>query len=191
MQRLVSQDGHSWWVEALIAFTASTLAVLSVTYPGLLGIASAFLVLIVAAFRVDGLLYLIVFFLPFAPLLNTDLAIRDVSSLLRYGLFAGLALSCVFGKMLPLLALPFSPNWCCSLRIWSWCKNPSAMNPLPKRALRNSLVFAATLVVAHESALFLPALVVAVVAFATFAVYLYTLNRILWPAGREDIVCTI
>jgi O-antigen/teichoic acid export membrane protein len=61
--------------------------------------------------------------------------------------------------------------------------------PLPKRALRNSLVFAATLVVAHESSLFLPALVVAAVALATFAVYLYAANRILWPAGREDTVC--
>jgi O-antigen ligase len=78
--------------------TASISATLSVTYPELFGVALALYIVTLAAFRVDALLYLIVFCLPFAPLLNTHLAIRDVSSLLRYALFAGLALSCIFGK---------------------------------------------------------------------------------------------
>jgi O-antigen/teichoic acid export membrane protein len=61
--------------------------------------------------------------------------------------------------------------------------------PMPRRALRNSLVFAATLIVAHESARFLPALAVAAAALAVFAVYLHAANRILWPVGREDAAC--
>src|SRR6266403_1504561 len=61
--------------------------------------------------------------------------------------------------------------------------------PLPNRALRNSLVFAATLIVAHESARFLPALGVAAGGIAIFAAYLHAANRALWSAGREDSVC--
>jgi len=61
--------------------------------------------------------------------------------------------------------------------------------PLPKRALRNSLAFAAIFIVVHEGSRFLPALAVAAGALAIFAVYLYAANRILWPAGREDTVC--
>jgi len=56
--------------------------------------------------------------------------------------------------------------------------------PLPNRALRNSLVFAATLVLAHESARFLPTLGVAAGCLALFAVYLYAANRVLPPAGQ-------
>jgi O-antigen/teichoic acid export membrane protein len=61
--------------------------------------------------------------------------------------------------------------------------------PLPRRALRNSLAFAATLVLAHEALRFLTALSVGPIVLGTFAVYLYAANRILWPAGREDTVC--
>lgn len=61
--------------------------------------------------------------------------------------------------------------------------------PMPKQALRNSLVFAATLIVAHESARFLPALGVAAGALAIFAVYLHAANRIQRSSGREDTIC--
>ena len=61
--------------------------------------------------------------------------------------------------------------------------------PMPTRALRNSLGFAATLILAHESARFLPVLGVAAGALAIFAIYLRAANRIVWPAGREDTVC--
>ena len=60
--------------------------------------------------------------------------------------------------------------------------------PMPKRALRNSLVFAATLIMAHESERFLPALGVAAGDLAIFAVYLHSSNLVLWSAGREDTV---
>jgi len=63
--------------------------------------------------------------------------------------------------------------------------------PVPKRALRNSLVFAATLIVAHESARFLPSLGVAAGALAIFCAYLLAANRVLWPARREDTVCAV
>jgi len=61
--------------------------------------------------------------------------------------------------------------------------------PWPRRALRNSLVFAAALIVAHESARFLPALSVAAGAIAIFALYLYAANRVLWRADPGDTVC--
>ncbi len=57
--------------------------------------------------------------------------------------------------------------------------------PMPKRAVRNSLVFAATLMVAHESARFLPALGVAAVGLAIFAAYLYAANRVPPNAGQR------
>jgi O-antigen/teichoic acid export membrane protein len=63
--------------------------------------------------------------------------------------------------------------------------------PLPKRALRNTLVFAATLFAAHESARFLPALGVAAGALALFAVYLHAANRFQWSTARQDTVCTV
>jgi O-antigen/teichoic acid export membrane protein len=62
--------------------------------------------------------------------------------------------------------------------------------PLPKRALRNSLVFAATLIAAHESSRFLPSLGVAAGAVAIFAVYLGAANRFQWSSARET-VCTV
>ncbi len=57
--------------------------------------------------------------------------------------------------------------------------------PMPKRAVRNSLVFAATLMVAHESARLLPALEVAALGLAIFAAYLYAANRVPPPAGQR------
>jgi O-antigen/teichoic acid export membrane protein len=62
---------------------------------------------------------------------------------------------------------------------------------LPKRALGNSLVFAATLIAAHESARFLPALGVAAGALAIFAVYLHAANRFQWSTAREETVCAV
>lgn len=98
MRRMAIPAARSWLLETLIASSACALAVVSVTYPALFGIGLASCVLILAALRVDLLLYMIVFCLPLAPLLNTDLAVRDISSLLHYGLFAGLVLSYSFGK---------------------------------------------------------------------------------------------
>jgi O-antigen/teichoic acid export membrane protein len=63
--------------------------------------------------------------------------------------------------------------------------------PLPQRALRNSLVFAATLIAAHESARFLPALGVAAGALAIFAVYLCAANRFQWSTARKETVCAV
>jgi O-antigen/teichoic acid export membrane protein len=63
--------------------------------------------------------------------------------------------------------------------------------PLPKRALRNSLVFAVTLVAAQQSARFLPAAGVAVGALAIFAIYLRATNRFQWSAAPEDTVCAV
>jgi O-antigen/teichoic acid export membrane protein len=59
--------------------------------------------------------------------------------------------------------------------------------PLPKRALQNSLVFAATLIAAHESARFWPGLGVAAGAVAIFAVYLGAANRFQWSSARETV----
>src|SRR5882724_7853626 len=98
MRRMAIPPARSWLVETLIASLACALAVVSVTYPALFGIGLASCVLILAALRVDLLLYTLVFCLPLAPLLNSDLAVRDISSLLHYGLFAGLVLSYTFGK---------------------------------------------------------------------------------------------
>lgn len=95
---LLRQRSYRSSVEILLACFASALAVLSVGYPILFAILLAGCILILAAFRVTGLLYLIVFCLPYAPLLNTNFAIRDVSSLLRFGLFAGVGVGCLAGK---------------------------------------------------------------------------------------------
>lgn len=61
--------------------------------------------------------------------------------------------------------------------------------PLPKRAVWNSLVFAAMLIAAHESARFLPSLGVAAGAVAIFAAYLCAANRFQWSTAQET-VCT-
>jgi len=53
--------------------------------------------------------------------------------------------------------------------------------PMPRLALRNSLVFAVTLIAAYGTARYLPVTAVAVAALAIFAVYLYTANRVFSP----------
>jgi O-antigen/teichoic acid export membrane protein len=63
--------------------------------------------------------------------------------------------------------------------------------PLPRRALRNSLVFVATLIAAHEGARFLPALGVAAGTLAIFAVYLCAANRFQWSTASEETVCAV
>lgn len=96
--RFVTWRGYPWSAEMLIACLGSTMAVLGVVYPTLLGIALACWVLTLAALRVNWLLYVIVFCLPVAPLLDTDFAIRDVSTLLRLALFAGVGIACIAGR---------------------------------------------------------------------------------------------
>jgi O-antigen/teichoic acid export membrane protein len=63
--------------------------------------------------------------------------------------------------------------------------------PIPRLALRNSLAFALTLVLAYETARFLPAVTVAAGALGIFAMYLYAANPIRWRNVGEDAACAV
>jgi O-antigen/teichoic acid export membrane protein len=56
--------------------------------------------------------------------------------------------------------------------------------PVPRLALRNSLVFALTLVAAYGTARFLPIVAVATLALGLFSIYLYVTNRVFLHPGR-------
>ena len=60
--------------------------------PLALPLAVSGLVFVLAALRFKPLLPLVVFFLPVTPFLNWDFPIRDLSTLVRFSLFAGVLL---------------------------------------------------------------------------------------------------
>jgi putative inorganic carbon (hco3(-)) transporter len=79
----------SWRTELLIVGTTLALAAGALVTPFALPLAVSGLVFVLAALRVKPLLPLIVFFLPVTPFLNWDFPIRDLSTLVRFSLFAG------------------------------------------------------------------------------------------------------
>lgn len=79
----------SWRTELLIVGTSLALAAGVLVTPLALPLAVSGLVFILAALRVKPLLPVVVFFLPVTPFLNWDFPIRDLSTLVRFSLFAG------------------------------------------------------------------------------------------------------
>jgi putative inorganic carbon (hco3(-)) transporter len=82
----------SWRAELLIVGTTLALAAGVLVTPLALPVAVSGAVFVLAALRVKPLLPLIVFFLPVTPFLNWDFPIRDLSTLVRFSLFAGVLL---------------------------------------------------------------------------------------------------
>jgi putative inorganic carbon (HCO3(-)) transporter len=75
--------------ELLIVGAAVGVAVAALFSPMVLPLAIAGVVFVLAALRFKPLLLVVVFFLPFTPFLNWDFPIRDLSTLVRFSLFAG------------------------------------------------------------------------------------------------------
>ncbi len=90
--RVIALQSPTWRAELLIV--GITLALVSGTLvsPLALPLAVSGAVFVLAALRFKPLLPLIVFFLPVTPFLNWDFPIRDLSTLLRFSLFAGVVL---------------------------------------------------------------------------------------------------
>src|SRR5258708_3784512 len=97
VRALFANAPRSWKIEILIAVFAASAAA-AVMRGTVLGVLTIVATLVFAAFRVDAVLYLFIFFLPFAPLLDTTLPIRDVFTFLRIALFGGVCLGYVFSK---------------------------------------------------------------------------------------------
>jgi putative inorganic carbon (hco3(-)) transporter len=80
---------HRVGEELLIVGVAVGLAVAVLLSPLALPLAVSGAVFLLAAMRFRPLLLAVVFFLPFTPFLNWDFPIRDLSTLVRFGFFAG------------------------------------------------------------------------------------------------------
>ena len=76
----------------IIIGTAIGLAAGALVTPLALPLAVSGLVFVLAALRVKALLPVVVLFLPLTPFLNWDFPIRDLSTLVRFSLFAGVLL---------------------------------------------------------------------------------------------------
>jgi putative inorganic carbon (hco3(-)) transporter len=85
-------ESPSWRTELLIVGTTLVLAAGALVTPLALPLAVSGLVFVLAALRVKALLPLVVFSLPLTPFLNWDFPIRDLSTLVRFSLFAGVLL---------------------------------------------------------------------------------------------------
>src|ERR1051326_7764786 len=79
----------SWRVELIIIGIALGLTAGALVRPLALPLAVAGAVFVLAALRCRALLPLVVFFLPVTPFLNWNFPIRDLSTLVRFSLFAG------------------------------------------------------------------------------------------------------
>jgi O-antigen ligase len=79
----------SWRAELLIVSITLALAAGALATPLALPLAVSGMVFVLAAFQFKPLLPLVVFFLPVTPFLNWDFHIRDLSTLVRFSLFAG------------------------------------------------------------------------------------------------------
>ena len=87
--RAVFQQRPGLREELLIVGSAVGLAVAALFSPMALPLAVAGIVFVLAALRFRPLLLAVVFFLPLTPFLNWDFPIRDLSTLVRFSLFAG------------------------------------------------------------------------------------------------------
>ena len=82
----------SWRAELLIISITLALAAGALATPVALPLAVSGVVFVLAALRFKPLLPLVIFFLPVTPFLNWDFPIRDLSTLVRFSLFAGVVL---------------------------------------------------------------------------------------------------
>jgi putative inorganic carbon (HCO3(-)) transporter len=82
----------SWRAELLIVSITLSLTAGALATPLALPLAISGIVFVLAALRFKPLLPLVVFFLPVTPFLNWNFPIRDLSTLVRFSLFAGVLL---------------------------------------------------------------------------------------------------
>jgi putative inorganic carbon (HCO3(-)) transporter len=82
----------SWRSELIIVAAALGLAAGALVSPLAFPLAVGGLVFVLAVLRFRPLLPLVVFFLPVTPFLNWDFPVRDLSTLVRFSLFAGVLL---------------------------------------------------------------------------------------------------
>jgi putative inorganic carbon (HCO3(-)) transporter len=82
----------NWRAELLIISITLALAAGALATPVALPLAVSGVVFVLAALRFKPLLPVVVFFLPVTPFLNWDFPIRDLSTLVRFSLFAGIVL---------------------------------------------------------------------------------------------------
>src|SRR6476660_3186939 len=75
--------------ELLIASVSVGLSVAAILSPLALPLAVSGVVFVLAALRFKPLLLLVVFFLPLTPFLDWNFPIRDLSTLVRFSMFAG------------------------------------------------------------------------------------------------------
>ena len=87
-----SVEPPSWRVELLIVGITLALVAGALVSSLALPLAVAGAVFVLSALRFKPLLPLIIFFLPVTPFLNWDFPIRDLSTLVRFSLFAGVLL---------------------------------------------------------------------------------------------------
>src|SRR5438270_11671643 len=90
--RAIVIESPNWRTELLIVGTTLVLAAVALVTPLALPLAVSELVFVLAALRFEPLLPLAVFFLPVTPFLNWDFPIRDLGTLVRFSLFAGVLL---------------------------------------------------------------------------------------------------
>jgi putative inorganic carbon (hco3(-)) transporter len=90
--RAIVIEPPNWRTELLIVGTTLVLAAGALVTPLALPLSASGLVFVLAALRVKALLPVAVFFLPLTPFLNWDFPIRDLSTLVRFSLFAGVLL---------------------------------------------------------------------------------------------------
>jgi O-antigen ligase len=87
-----SVEPPSWRAELLIVGITLALAAGALATPVALPLAVSGAVFVLAALRFKPLFPLVVFFLPVTPFLNWNFPIRDLSTLVRFSLFAGVLL---------------------------------------------------------------------------------------------------
>src|SRR6476469_383272 len=87
-----SVEPPSWRAELLIVSISLALTAGALATPLALPLAVSGMVFVLAALRFKPLLPLVVFFLPVTPFLNWNFPIRDLSTLVRFSLFAGVLL---------------------------------------------------------------------------------------------------
>lgn len=89
---MINAHRNSFYLTLIIAFVATGMIVLPLVFSSGPFLLAGVLVLCLAFWQWDPLLYLAVFLLPFAPIVQTDFPIHDLVALLRILIFAGVFL---------------------------------------------------------------------------------------------------
>src|SRR2546421_1035449 len=89
---MISAGRNSFYLALVIALVATGTIILPLMFSTAPFLFAAVVVLCLAFWQWDPILYIAVFLLPFAPIVQTDFPIHDLVSLLRILIFAGVFL---------------------------------------------------------------------------------------------------